>query len=219
MEQDICPSNPSRINYEEIIQSVHLDYPQLMRAADYVNEIVEEEIALGIPAEKIVLAGYSQGALLTLATALTTKHRLVVRKSLDLELNLWDDYPIIAGVDEAGRGALAGPIVVAAVVAVEYSVSFKSSQEVEVKNPLGATKEAMVEVILKLQTKPNLCLIDGKEEVKIEGIKTISVIGGDRKSINIAAASIIAKVILTEVTYLLFFAMEFATYTGKVMNR
>jgi ribonuclease HII len=59
---------------------------------------------------------------------------------------------------------------------------------------LGATKEAMVEVILKLQTKPNLCLIDGKEEVKIEGTKTISIIGGDRKSINIAAASIIAKV-------------------------
>jgi ribonuclease HII len=149
----------------------------------------------------------------------------MVRKSLDLELNLWNDYPIIAGVDEAGRGALAGPIVVAAVVlptgfqnsliqdskilspsqrkkvywiikkvAVEYSVSFKSSREVEVKNPLGTTKEAMIEVILKLRTKPNLCLIDGKEEIKIEGTKTISVIGGDRKSINIAAASIIAKV-------------------------
>jgi ribonuclease HII len=149
----------------------------------------------------------------------------MVRKSLDLELNLWNDYPIIAGVDEAGRGALAGPIVVAAVVlptgfqnsliqdskilspsqrkkvywiikkvAVEYSVSFKSSREVEVKNPLGTTKEAMIEVILKLRTKPNLCLIDGKEEIKIEGTKTISVIEGDRKSINIAAASIIAKV-------------------------
>jgi len=59
---------------------------------------------------------------------------------------------------------------------------------------LGATKEAMIEVILKLQNKPNLCLVDGKEEIKVEGIKTISVIGGDRKSINIAAASIIAKV-------------------------
>jgi ribonuclease HII len=63
-----------------------------------------------------------------------------------------------------------------------------------VKNPLGTTKEAMIEVILKLRTKPNLCLIDGKEEIKIEGTKTISVIEGDRKSINIAAASIIAKV-------------------------
>jgi len=149
----------------------------------------------------------------------------MARKSLDLELSFWNDYPIIAGVDEAGRGALAGPIVVAAVilptgfqnsliqdskilspsqrkkvyriikkVAVEYSMAFKSAREVEIKNPLGATKEAMVEVILKLNNKPNLCLIDGKEEIKIEEIKTTSVIGGDRKSINIAAASIIAKV-------------------------
>jgi ribonuclease HII len=39
-----------------------------------------------------------------------------MQKSLDLELNFWKDYPLIAGVDEAGRGALAGPIVVAAVV-------------------------------------------------------------------------------------------------------
>ncbi|CAI2161576.1 13865_t:CDS:2 [Funneliformis geosporum] len=137
-----------------------------------------------------------------------------------------DEEPrFIAKVDEAGRGALAGPIVVAAVilptgfqnsliqdskilspsqrkkvyrivkkVAVEYSIAFKSAREVEIKNPLGATKEAMIEVILKLNNKPNLCLIDGKEEIKIEEIKTTSVIGGDRKSINIAAASIIAKV-------------------------
>jgi len=79
-------------------------------------------------------------------------------------------------------------------VAVEYTIAFKSAREIEVKNPLGATKEAMVEVILKLNNKPNLCLIDGKEEIKMEEFKTISIIGGDRKSINIAAASIIAKV-------------------------
>ena len=149
----------------------------------------------------------------------------MARKSLDLELSFWNDYPVVAGVDEAGRGALAGPIVVAAVilptgfqnsliqdskilspsqrkkvyriikkVAVEYSIAFKSAREVEIKNPLGATKEAMIEVILKLNNRPNLCLIDGKEEIKVEEIKTTSVIGGDRKSINIAAASIIAKV-------------------------
>jgi ribonuclease HII len=52
----------------------------------------------------------------------------------------------------------------------------------------------MVETILKLKNKPNLCLVDGKEKILIEGIKTISIVGGDRKSINIAAASIIAKV-------------------------
>ena len=147
------------------------------------------------------------------------------KKSLDLELRLWKDYPIIAGVDEAGRGALAGPIIVAAVIlptgfqnpliqdskilspsqrkkafriikkeSLEYNVVAKSAREVETKNPLGATKEAMVEAILNLKNKPSLCLVDGKEKIVVEGVKTVSVVGGDRRSINIAAASIIAKV-------------------------
>ncbi|CAG8456013.1 26243_t:CDS:2 [Gigaspora margarita] len=110
-------------------------------------------------------------------------------------------YPVIAGVDEAGRGALAGPIIVASVVlpavkkeALEYNVVAKSAREVETKNPLGATKEAMVEAILNLKNKPNLGLVDGKEKIVVEGVRTVSVVGGDRRSINIAAASIIAKV-------------------------
>jgi len=149
----------------------------------------------------------------------------MAKKSLGLELKLWPDYPIIVGVDEAGRGALAGPVIVAAVilptgfqnpliqdskilspsqrnrayqivkrVALEYNIVAKSVHEIEEKNPLGATKEAMVEVVLGLKNKPHLCLVDGKEEIKIEKIKTKSITGGDRKSINIAAASIIAKV-------------------------
>jgi ribonuclease HII len=78
--------------------------------------------------------------------------------------------------------------------ALEYNVIAKSVREVEIKNPLGATKEAMVEAILSLKNKPGLCLIDGKEKVVVEGIKAVSVVGGDRRSINIAAASIVAKV-------------------------
>jgi ribonuclease HII len=149
----------------------------------------------------------------------------MAKKSLDLELRLWKDYPLIAGVDEAGRGALAGPIIVAVVVlpvgfqnpliqdskilspsqrkkafrivkkeALEYNFISKSAREVETKNPLGATKEAMIETILNLKIKPDLCLVDGKEKIAAEGVKTVSVVGGDRRSINIAAASIIAKV-------------------------
>jgi ribonuclease HII len=78
--------------------------------------------------------------------------------------------------------------------ALEYNVVAKNVQEVETKNPLGATKEAMAETILNLKNKPSLCLIDGKEKIVVEGIKVVSVVGGDRRSINIAAASIIAKV-------------------------
>ncbi|RHZ37240.1 ribonuclease HII [endosymbiont GvMRE of Glomus versiforme] len=149
----------------------------------------------------------------------------MVKTNLDFELTLWKEHNLIVGVDETGRGALAGPIVVAAVIlpiyfrspliqdskilkpwqrnkayeiirqkALEYSIIIKSPREVENKNPLQATKEAMVEATLKLKNKPSLCLVDGKEEIIISGIPTQSIIGGDRKSINIAAASIIAKV-------------------------
>lgn len=151
--------------------------------------------------------------------------KIMPRKNLDLELSFWEQHPIVAGVDEAGRGALAGPIVVAAVIlptnfqnpliqdskilspsqrktayqiikreALDYKIVFKSVREIEEKNPLISTKEAMMEAVLSLNLKPDLCLIDGKEEVKIETINTISIVGGDRSSINIAAASIIAKV-------------------------
>lgn len=149
----------------------------------------------------------------------------MTKEKLNFELSLWKEHNLIAGVDEAGRGALAGPIVVAAVIlpiwfhsplikdskilkpvqrnkaygiirkaALTYSVVIKSPREVESKNPLQATKEAMVEAALKLKSKPDLYLVDGKEEITIPDIPTQSIIGGDRKSINIAAASIIAKV-------------------------
>jgi len=75
MEQDVCPNNP-QINYDRADQSIHLDYSQLMRAVAYVNEIIEREIASGIPPEKIFVSGYSQGGLLTLAVALTSQHKL-----------------------------------------------------------------------------------------------------------------------------------------------
>ncbi|CAG8782813.1 15471_t:CDS:2, partial [Racocetra persica] len=115
--------------------------------------------------------------------------------------------------DEAGRGALAGPIVVAAVIlptyfysplirdskilkpvqrnraygiirkaALTYSVAIKNPREVESKNPLQATKEAMVEATLKLKVKPDLCLVDGKEEIIIPNIPTQSIIGGDQSN-------------------------------------
>ena len=149
----------------------------------------------------------------------------MAKPNLNFELNFWEKYSFIAGTDEAGRGALAGPIVVAAVIlpsyfqsvfiqdskvlkptqrnkaykiikksALEYKIVVKSPREVEEKNPLQATKEAMIEAALKLKNRPNLCLVDGREEIKIPNILSHSIIGGDRKSISIAAASVVAKV-------------------------
>jgi ribonuclease HII len=147
------------------------------------------------------------------------------KSNLNFELNLWKKHSLIVGIDEAGRGALAGPIVVAVVVlppyfqsafiqdskilkpkqrneayeiikknALEYETIVKGPREVEEKNPLQTTKEAMVEAALKLKNRPELCLVDGQEKIKIPGILSRSIIGGDRKSISIAAASIVAKV-------------------------
>lgn len=76
MESDVCPDNPSRKNYAEVDRSIHLDYPQLRRAVDYVNQLIEQEIKAGIAPEKIFVAGYSQGGLLTLAAALVSQSKL-----------------------------------------------------------------------------------------------------------------------------------------------
>ncbi|CAG8725836.1 22771_t:CDS:10 [Gigaspora margarita] len=118
-------------------------------------------------------------------------------------------------IDEAGRGALAGPLVVAAVILpINFQSPFiqdskiltpqqrnltyqiiKKKVQIEEKNPLQATKEAMAEVLGSLHNIPDLALVDGREKITVSGIRTRSIIGGDRKSINIAAASIMAKVI------------------------
>nr|CAG8435726.1 12349_t:CDS:10 [Entrophospora candida] len=63
-------------NFEEADKIIHLDYCQLMRAVNCVNEIIEQEIRAGIPPKKIFISGYSQGGLLTLAVALTSQHKL-----------------------------------------------------------------------------------------------------------------------------------------------
>ena len=130
---------------------------------------------------------------------------------------------ITAGVDEVGRGCLAGPVVSAAVVlknGVDLNilrdskkVSFKKRKEISehikknsfyaigvasVKeilnlNILQASLLSMKRAIESLKIKPNLTLIDGNFVPK--GLKNCrSIINGDEKVKVISAASIIAKV-------------------------
>lgn len=148
-----------------------------------------------------------------------------VRESLKFEAELWKEYPLIAGVDEAGRGSLAGPLVVAAVIlppnfsdsliqdskkltpaqrniayslikqwAISYQITLVSVEEIEKQNPSAATKEAMKTSLENLSPAPQLCLVDGREKIILENTPALSIIGGDSLSINIAAASILAKV-------------------------
>ena len=132
---------------------------------------------------------------------------------------------LIAGVDEAGRGSLFGPLVVAAVIlprkeivglkdskqlspkrreiffreiirsAISWSFSLGSLEEIEEKNVLRATLEAMGRAIKKLNPSPYLVMVDGPFAPEIDGYLIKPIIHGDRLIPQISAASILAKVI------------------------
>ena len=132
----------------------------------------------------------------------------------------------IAGVDEVGRGPLAGPVVCASVVmpldaerlvvgvddskklsekkreklfdiikekAVSWSVGIASPERIDEINILQATFLAMQRAIDQLEGKAKFALIDGNRETDF-GIPCQTVIKGDGRSANIAAASVLAKV-------------------------
>ena len=130
---------------------------------------------------------------------------------------------ITAGVDEVGRGCLAGPVVAAAVILKEninlkllkdskkinfknrikiaehiklnshYAIGVASVEEILNLNILQAALLSMKRAIDKLSIKPELVLIDGNFAPK--GLKNFkTIINGDEKIKSISAASIIAKV-------------------------
>lgn len=133
-------------------------------------------------------------------------------------------YTHICGVDEAGRGPLFGPVVAAACIlpagllidglddskkltekkreklfdeiiaqAVSYGISEASAIEIERYNILEASLLAMRRAIAKLSPAADFALIDGNVSRGFD-IPALAVIGGDRTSPSIAAASILAKV-------------------------
>ena len=148
------------------------------------------------------------------------------------EINMWkiedgfyaDGVKVICGVDEAGRGPLAGPVCAAAVIlpphleipgltdskkltdkkrrelfpiikeqAIAYGIGLATEQEIDEINILQATFLAMQRALDQLQKKPDLALIDGNRQ-KDFGLPVKTVVKGDSLSMNIAAASILAKV-------------------------
>jgi len=130
---------------------------------------------------------------------------------------------ITAGVDEVGRGCLAGPVISSAVILKEtvnlnvlkdskkisfkkrieiaehiklnsiYAVGMASVDEIMNLNILQAALLSMKRAINKLSVKPELILIDGNFAPK--GLTNFqTIINGDKKVKSISAASIIAKV-------------------------
>jgi len=136
--------------------------------------------------------------------------------------NKYSDH-IVAGVDEVGRGAWAGPVVAGAVIIKQPALfneiidSKKTSLQkrkelsdeilqeqhcgiglatVEEINSLGLNPAlflAMERALACLSLRPTLAIIDGNYKTSLP-VKSLSIIKGDQKSISIAAASIIAKV-------------------------
>ena len=130
----------------------------------------------------------------------------------------------MAGVDEAGRGPLAGPVVVAAVVldahnipaglddskklsarrreslfeaicATAHVAVFSASPgAIAARNIRGATLWAMTRAIAALSVSADFALIDGRDVPPGLTCGAQAVIGGDGRSVSIAAASIVAKV-------------------------
>ena len=130
----------------------------------------------------------------------------------------------VAGVDEVGRGPLAGPVMAAAVIldpnnipeglndskkltakrrALLYDqildcadVGFgeASVEEIDTHNILRASHIAMVRAIVDLTNRADHVLIDGNLIPRDLDISAESVIKGDAKSVSISAASIVAKI-------------------------
>lgn len=146
--------------------------------------------------------------------------------------NMWEiedalaekNVGVICGVDEAGRGPLAGPVYAAAVIlpdhleipglddskkltdkrrrelmpiikeqAIAYGIGFATEKEIDQINILQATFLAMERAIAQLEGKADFALIDGNRE-KDFGLPVMTVVKGDSRSANIAAASVLAKV-------------------------
>ena len=130
----------------------------------------------------------------------------------------------MAGVDEGGRGCLAGPVFAAAVILNNnidikdikdskkisfkkrillseyikknsvYALGSATVKEIDKINILNASLLSMKRALIKLKTKPYVAYIDGLFAPKNLSIKCKTFVKGDSKITCIAAASIVAKV-------------------------
>ena len=138
-----------------------------------------------------------------------------------------EGHRLLAGIDEAGRGPLAGPVVAAACILSEgawwegiqdskalspaerkdlfwviashalVGVGTASEEEIDRLNILKASLLAMQRAVLALSATPDLLLIDGPYPIDLP-IHQAPVIRGDEQLVSVGAASIVAKVVRDE---------------------
>jgi len=139
-------------------------------------------------------------------------------------LKKYSNYNLECGIDEAGRGCLAGPVTAAAVILkpdfnhelindskklnaslrkklapiiIENSICFAvknvSPKKIDEINILNASILAMHKCIKVLDPEPDFILVDGNKFKSFKNIPHKTIVKGDGKYLNIAAASILAK--------------------------
>jgi len=146
-----------------------------------------------------------------------------------------------AGVDEVGRGCLAGPVFSAAVILKKnidtkeikdskkitfkkrillskyikknsiYSIASASVKEIDKINILNASLLSMERALKKLRYKPSIAYIDGIFSPKNLKIKCKTFVKGDEKITCIAAASIVAKA--TRDVFMIKLAKKYPNYS------
>ncbi|MBV9388492.1 MAG: ribonuclease HII [Chroococcidiopsidaceae cyanobacterium CP_BM_ER_R8_30] len=79
-------------------------------------------------------------------------------------------------------------------VALDWHIGLASASEIDRLNVLQASLLAMKRAVDKLKIQPDLCLIDGNQPIKALSIPQQTLVQGDRRSLAIASASIVAKV-------------------------
>lgn len=133
-------------------------------------------------------------------------------------------FTAVCGIDEAGRGPLAGPVVAAAVIlplgceipglndskkltekkrealfdvicekAISFSIASIDQKTIDEINILQATYEAMRQAAGGLSVLADYAYVDGNRDPGLS-VETSCIVGGDAKSMSIAAASVLAKV-------------------------
>ena len=150
-------------------------------------------------------------------------------------------HQFICGVDEAGRGCIAGPVVAAAVIlpkdfvhdflndskqlsehqrnelrpiieknAISFGIGIIDNFKIDEVNILQATYLAMHQAIEKINHQIDLLIIDGNRFKPYQNITHQTIIKGDGKYIEIAAASVLAKTYRDEIMEKL--SLEFPEY-------
>lgn len=156
-------------------------------------------------------------------------------------LQHFNTHQIICGVDEAGRGCIAGPVVAAAIIlpkdfthiflndskqlseaqrnelrpiieknAIAFGVGVIDNIKIDEVNILQATYLAMHKAIEQITHKIDLLIIDGNRFKTYHNIPHQTIVKGDGKYIEIAAASILAKTYRDEMMDRL--SLEFPVY-------